>query len=95
MIYGADRLWANVQSKRDYRHRVSNGNCAKERKAYLKPKKEWVGFNKERWEISVKGFENGKETEDGELRVLVEEALKQVERVEDQGWRVKDGENYA
>jgi hypothetical protein len=48
-----------------------------------------------RWGISIKGFENGKETEDGELRVLVEEALKQVERVEDQGWRVKDGENYA
>jgi hypothetical protein len=95
MIYGADRLWANVQSKRDFRHKASSSNPAKEGKAYLKPKKEWVGFNKERWEIWVKGFENGKETEDGELRALVEEALKQIERVEDQGWRVKDGERYA
>jgi hypothetical protein len=48
-----------------------------------------------RWGISIKEFENGKETEDEEMRALVEEALKQVARVEDQGGRVKCGEKYA
>jgi hypothetical protein len=40
-----------------------------------------------RWEISIKEFENGKETKDEEMRALVEEVLKQVARVEDQGGR--------
>jgi hypothetical protein len=48
MIYAADRLWANVQAKRDFRHKASNSNPAEEGRAYLKPKKGWVGFNKER-----------------------------------------------
>jgi hypothetical protein len=51
MMYAADRLWANVQAKRDFRHKASNSNPAAEGDAYLKQKKGWVGFNKERWEI--------------------------------------------
>jgi hypothetical protein len=95
MIYAADRLWANVQAKRDFRHKASNSNPAEEGRAYLKPKKGWVGFNKERWEIWVRGLENGKEVVDEEVRALVERALEQVERVEDQGWRVRDDEKFA
>jgi hypothetical protein len=95
MIYAADRLWANVRAKRDFRHKIRNHNPAEEGDAYLKPKKGWGGFNKERWELWVKGLENGRDTTDEEVRALVERALEQVERVEDQGWRVKDSEKYA
>jgi hypothetical protein len=95
MIYAADRLWANVQTKRDFRHEASGSNPAEEGDAYLKPKKGWVGFNKARWEIWAKGLETGKKSEDEEVRALVERALEQVKRVEDQGWRVRDGEKYA
>ncbi|KAF2637409.1 hypothetical protein P280DRAFT_102974 [Massarina eburnea CBS 473.64] len=95
MIYAADRLRANVQIKRDFRHKASNSNPAQEGDGYLKQNKKWVGFNQERWEIWVKGLENGREVEDDEARGLVERALKEVERVEDQGWRVKDEEKFA
>jgi hypothetical protein len=95
MTYAADRLWANVQAKRDFRHKASNSNPAAEGGAYLKQKKGWVGFNRERWEIWVRGLQNGKDEEDEEVRALVERALEQVERVQDQGWRVKDAEKYA
>jgi hypothetical protein len=40
-------------------------------------------------------LENGKEVVDEEVRALVERALEQVERVEDQGWRVRDDEKFA
>jgi hypothetical protein len=95
MIYAAERLWANVHTKSDYRHKGSNSNPAEEGAAYRKPKKGWIGFNQERWELWVKGLENGREAEDEDVRALVERALKQVERVRDQGWRVKDEEKYA
>jgi hypothetical protein len=95
MIYAADRLWANVLEKRDFRHKASGSNPAEEGRAYRKPKKGWFGFNKERWEIWVKGLENGQETNDTEVRALVERALEQVERVEDQSWRLKESEKYA
>jgi hypothetical protein len=40
-------------------------------------------------------LQNGKDEEDEDVRALVERALEQVERVEDQGWRGKDAEKYA
>jgi hypothetical protein len=95
MIYAADKLWANVLEKRDFRHKASGSNPAEEGSAYRKPKEGWVGFNKERWEIWVKGLENGQDTTDTEVRALVERALEQVERVEDQSWRLKESEKYA
>ncbi|KAF2127839.1 hypothetical protein P153DRAFT_377337 [Dothidotthia symphoricarpi CBS 119687] len=95
MIYAADRLWANVQMKRDFRHKASNTNPAEEGDAYLKPRKGWVGFNQERWGVWVRGLENGRNIEDQEARELVERALREVERVEDQAWRVKDEEKFA
>jgi hypothetical protein len=95
MIYAVDRLWKNVLEKRDFRHKASGDNPAEEGSAYRKLKKGWVGFNKERWEIWVKGLENGQDTTDTEVRALVERALEQVERVEDQSWRLKESEKYA
>jgi hypothetical protein len=95
MIYAADKLWANVLEKRGFRHKASGHNPAEEGRAYRKPKRRWVGFNKTRWEIWVKGLENGQETNDPEVRALVERALEQVERVEDQSWRLTESEKYA
>ncbi|KAF2821941.1 hypothetical protein CC86DRAFT_448412 [Ophiobolus disseminans] len=95
MIYATDRLWANVQAKRDHRHKSSNSNPAKEGDAYLKQKKNWVGFNKERWDIWVKGLNEGREVEDEQTRALVERALEEVKRVEDQGWRLEEDEKFA
>ncbi|KAH4846834.1 hypothetical protein HBI31_100440 [Parastagonospora nodorum] len=54
-----------------------------------------LGSMKERWDIWIKGFENGKEVENKEVRGLVEEALEQVERIERQDWRVERDEMYA
>jgi hypothetical protein len=95
MIYATDRLWKNVLEKRDFRHKASGTNPAEEGRAYLKPKTGWIGFNKARWEVWVKGLENGRETNDTEVRALVERALEQVERVEDQSWRLTESEKYA
>ncbi|KAH5117542.1 hypothetical protein HBI49_153200 [Parastagonospora nodorum] len=87
MIHAADRLWENVRAKRDFRHRASNGNPAKEGDASRKSRK--------RWDIWIKGLENGKEVENKEVRGSVEEALEQVERIERQDWRVERDEMYA
>ncbi|KAH8690392.1 hypothetical protein GQ44DRAFT_780468 [Phaeosphaeriaceae sp. PMI808] len=95
MSYAADRLWENVKMKRDFRHKASNSNPAQEGNGYLKQNKNWVGFNQERWGVWVKGLENGRGVENEEVKGLVETALKEVERVEDQGWRLKDDEKFA
>jgi hypothetical protein len=95
MIYATDRLWKHVIEKRDFRHKASGTNPAEEGRAYLKPRTGWIGFNKARWEVWVKGLENGRETNDTEVRALVERALEQVERVEDQSWRLTESEKYA
>lgn len=94
MIHAADTLYENVRAKRDFRHRASNGNPAREGDAYRKSRR-WVGLNQERWDVWVEGLENGRAVEDEEVRVLVEEALGQVERVERQEWRVEREEMYA
>ncbi|KAH6681570.1 hypothetical protein B0J14DRAFT_576665 [Halenospora varia] len=92
-IYAADRLWANVQMKRDFRHKPSKSNPAEEGDAYKK--KGWVGFNRERWELWVQGLKNARAEADEETAKLVESALKEIERVMDQGWRVQDEEKFA
>jgi len=94
MIYAAEMLWANVRTKRDFRHRASNGNPAKEGDAYHKSRR-WVGFNRQRWDVWVEGLENGREAEEQDVGGLVEEALSQVERVESQKWRLEREEMYA
>lgn len=94
-IYAADRLWANVQMNRDFRHKSSNSNPAREGDYYSLQKKSWSGFNKERWGIWVQGLKNGMKIEDDDVRQLVEKALKEVERVEDQSWRVMTEERFA
>ncbi|KAF2188500.1 hypothetical protein K469DRAFT_660198 [Zopfia rhizophila CBS 207.26] len=93
VIYAADRLWANVQMGRDFRHKSSGSNPADEGDAYRK--KGWVGFNWERWGVWVQGLENAREGGDEETARLVRSALKEVERIMDQGWRVRDEEKFA
>jgi hypothetical protein len=48
MIYAADKLWANVIEKHDFRHKATGSGPAEEGSVYRKPKKGWVWFNKER-----------------------------------------------
>ncbi|KAH8663447.1 hypothetical protein BGZ60DRAFT_411332 [Tricladium varicosporioides] len=92
-IYATDRLWENVQMKRDFRHKSSGSNPAEEGDAYKK--KGWVGFNRERWELWVQGLENAKVEAGVETVKLVESALGEVERVMDQGWRMQEEEKFA
>lgn len=84
MIYCADRLWANTRMKRKTMHDSESWN----------PRKEWNGFHPDRWRIWVGGLKEGLEIGDGETKVLVERALKEVQRVEDQSWRIAEEERY-
>lgn len=94
VMYAADRLWANVQAKRDFRHKASNSNPAEAGDAYHK-KKNWVGFNRERWDIWMQGLENARDGADEATRGLVDKALKEVERVMDQSWRIREEEKFV
>jgi hypothetical protein len=53
----------------------------------------WV--NQERWDIWVRGLVNERDIEDEETKALVDRALKEVGKVEDQGWRIVEDEKYA
>ena len=43
----------------------------------------------------VDGLELGRKVEDGHAKALVESALKEVERIEDQSWRIYCDERYS
>jgi hypothetical protein len=94
IIYCADRLWSNVQAKRSFVHKGSGTNSAEAGEQYLKYKKEWTGFNAERWKVWINGLEMAREVQDKNARQLVARALKEVERAEDQSWRITEDEKF-
>lgn len=82
MVHCADRLWANVQAGRSFVHHASGTNPAFAGQKFEKEHHTWTGFNQERWEIWVRGFENVDETEDGDVSALIGKALIEIARVE-------------
>ena len=82
MTHCADRLWANVQAGQSFVHHASGTNPAFAGRKFENEHQEWTGFNQERWEIWVRGFEHVDESEDGDVRALIGEALIEIARVE-------------
>jgi hypothetical protein len=74
-IYAADRLWANVENGREWEGQIGSGLGDYE-------KKDWTGYNRERWGVWKDGLLAAKSTTDSEdTKKLIEDALAQIIRV--------------
>jgi hypothetical protein len=74
LIYAADRLWANVENGRKWEGEIGSGLGDYE-------KKDWTGYNRERWGVWGEGLLAAKGTaSDEDTRKLIENALAHIKR---------------
>jgi hypothetical protein len=82
MVHCAERLWANVLIRRKFVSKSTKHNYAQPgRRYYREKKRQWLGFNPERWNVWIQGLESGLEVDDKEVEELVQRALREVENV--------------
>jgi hypothetical protein len=82
MIYCAERLWANVLIKRKFIYKPTNHcNAQPGDRYYREKKRQWLGFNPERWNVWIQGLEEGLEVDNKEVEALVQRALGEIENV--------------
>jgi hypothetical protein len=60
---------------------IKHNYAQPERQYYREKKRQWLGFNPERWDVWIQGLESGLEVDDEEVEVLVQRALREVENV--------------
>jgi hypothetical protein len=63
-------------------HHASGTNPAFAGQEFSKEHHKWTGFNRERWRIWVRKFENVDKTEDEDVRALIGKALIEIARAE-------------
>ena len=81
MIYCAERLWANVCIRPKFVHKSTNQCVARASERYFREKKrQWLGFNLERWDVWVQGLESGLLVDNQDAKELVEQAWIAVDK---------------
>ena len=75
LIYAADKLWANVLSRREWEDRGGTGGINYQ-------KRPWKGYSRKRWAVWEQGLVDAfVSSEKEETKALIRDALLQMERV--------------
>lgn len=96
IVYAADRLWWNVTKERSL---IENCGVHDRETKLLRRAigvKRFDSFNRARWDYWIGVLEQWRDGKgDPSTAALVERAMLEVERVMDQGWRIREPERYA